>query len=143
VKIETGTPEDHPTPLPIDDSATPGVQRLTAIQPGQLSGPTYDARDTTGEFQEQMHADAAMVAAAQSSGETAEHDRRAGYQAQALPLGGHIGDGMTMPPSPLDPGVGSLGSGETLPAGAFYDAPREGAPETYLANTGDQPQNYP
>lgn len=36
--------------------------------------------------------------------------------------GSHIGDLMTLPPSPLDPGVGSLG--ETLPAGHYYDPPR-------------------
>lgn len=35
--------------------------------------------------------------------------------------GSQIGDRMTMPPSPLDPGVGSLGSGQTDPGGAFYD----------------------
>ena len=58
--------------------------------------------------------------------------RRRTYESQALPLGGQIGTGMTMPPSPLDPGVGSLGSGETSPQGAFYDPAREGAPETYL-----------
>lgn len=37
--------------------------------------------------------------------------------------GGHIGDIMTLPPSPLDPGVGALGT--TDPAGAFYDPPRD------------------
>jgi hypothetical protein len=36
--------------------------------------------------------------------------------------GSHIGDPMTLPPSPLDPGVGSLG--EALPSGAYYDPPR-------------------
>ena len=25
MRIETGTPEDHPTPLPVDASHTPGV----------------------------------------------------------------------------------------------------------------------
>lgn len=35
---------------------------------------------------------------------------------------GYIGDLMPLPPSPLDPGVGS--TGVTDPAGAFYDPPR-------------------
>ena len=37
--------------------------------------------------------------------------------------GSVIGDLVTLPPSPLDPGVGSLGI--TDPMGAFYDPPRE------------------
>lgn len=36
--------------------------------------------------------------------------------------GSHIGDVWTLPPSPLDPGVGSLG--EALPTGAYYDPDR-------------------
>ena len=36
--------------------------------------------------------------------------------------GGTIGDLMPMPPSPLDPGVGSLGI--TDPSGAYFDPPR-------------------
>ena len=50
--------------------------------------------------------------------------------------GGRIGDTMTLPVSPLDPGVGSTGT--TDPAGAFYDPPRGGSPETF-ANTGNEP----
>ena len=76
-----------------------------------------------------------------SAGTTAEHDRRAFYEADIQPLGADYGITMTLPPSPLDPGVGSLGT--TDPSGSFYDPPREGAPETYLSNTGNQPQNYP
>lgn len=36
--------------------------------------------------------------------------------------GSTIGDTWTLPPSPLDPGVGSLGT--TDPAGHYYDPPR-------------------
>jgi hypothetical protein len=43
-------------------------------------------------------------------------------QSDALPQGSVIGDLMTLPPSPLDPGVGSLGI--TLPTGDYYDPPR-------------------
>lgn len=52
--------------------------------------------------------------------------------------GSQIGDGMTLPVSALDPGVGSLGSGETDPSGQFYDPPRGGAPEAFV-NTGNLP----
>lgn len=53
--------------------------------------------------------------------------------------GGTIGDLMTFPPSPLDPGaVGGL-KGATDPAGSFYDPPRGGAPQTYAGNTGNEP----
>lgn len=40
----------------------------------------------------------------------------------AQPGPSHIGDTMTLPPNPLDPGVGSTGT--TDPSGAFYDPPR-------------------
>jgi hypothetical protein len=44
-------------------------------------------------------------------------------QSDTYGLGGVVGDLMTLPPSPLDPGVGSLGV--TDPMAAFYDPPRE------------------
>ena len=50
--------------------------------------------------------------------------------------GSVIGDIMALPASPLDPGVGSLGT--TDPSGAFYDPPRSGSPETFQ-NTGNEP----
>jgi hypothetical protein len=72
---------------------------------------------------------------------SAETDRRHHYEGCILPLGAAYGDGMSFPPNGNDPGVGSLGSGETLPFGNFYDPPRVGAPETYLANnTGNEPK---
>jgi hypothetical protein len=49
------------------------------------------------------------------------------HQADAATPGpSHIGDFMTLPPNPLDPGVGSLGL--TDPSGAFYDPPRSYGP---------------
>jgi hypothetical protein len=47
MKISTGTPEDHPTPLPYDPGEPPAVAPGTPVV-GRLSGPTYDGRDTTG-----------------------------------------------------------------------------------------------
>lgn len=49
-------------------------------------------------------------------------------QSDTYGQGSVIGDVMTLPPSPLDPGVGSLGV--TDPSGAYYDPPR---------NYGDEP----
>lgn len=57
------------------------------------------------------------------------------HQGDTYGQGSQIGDLMTFPASPLDPGtVGGL----TAPSGAFYDPPRGGSPETYV-NTGNQP----
>jgi hypothetical protein len=58
------------------------------------------------------------VAAAMAAAEARYHE----YQGDTYGQGSRIGDTVTMPPSPLDPGVGSLGT--TDPAGAFYDPPR-------------------
>jgi len=44
-------------------------------------------------------------------------------QSDTYGQGSTIGDTYTLPPSPLDPGVGSLGN--TSPSGAFYDPPRD------------------
>jgi hypothetical protein len=44
------------------------------------------------------------------------------YESDTFGQGSTYGDVVTMPPNPLDPGVGSLGN--TDPAGAFYDPPR-------------------
>jgi hypothetical protein len=104
MKIETGAAEQHPgsgaTPLPLDASGLPGVPPPTPIVPGQLSGPTVDARDTTGEWQSQREAVEADVAAAQASGMAAEMDRRQSYGGQILPLGGSYGEQMDLPVVP-------------------------------------------
>ena len=58
------------------------------------------------------------------------------HQSDTYGQGSQIGDLMTFPDSPLDPGtVGGL----TDPSGAFYDPPRGGAPETFI-NTGNEPR---
>lgn len=59
-------------------------------------------------------------------------------QSDTFGQGSTIGDLMTFPASPLDPGaVGGL-KGGTDPSGAFYDPPRGGSPETYI-NSGNEP----
>lgn len=91
MRIETGTPEDHPTPLPYDPGAYPALALPTEVVPGQLSGPTVPACDMTGEALAQMAAGEADVRAAQTAGQSAENDRRSGYHKNILPLGAEHG----------------------------------------------------
>ena len=58
------------------------------------------------------------VAEAQANAQARFHE----HQSDTYGQGSTIGDVMTLPPSPLDPGVGSTGT--TDPSGAFYDPPR-------------------
>jgi hypothetical protein len=120
MKISTGASESHETPLPYDPGESPAVAPVTLVA-GQLSGPTYDARDTVGEFQAQMHAGAADVSAAMSLGMAAEHGRRDHYAADILPTGSAYGDAMALSSSPLDPGAAP---GEAEPTASYYDPPR-------------------
>jgi hypothetical protein len=61
---------------------------------------------------------AGNMAAAQAAAEARYHE----HETDTYGMGSTIGDIMTLPPSHLDPGVGTLGT--TDPAGAFYDPPR-------------------
>lgn len=77
---------------------------------------------------------AATVGQAVSNAEA----RFAEHQGDTYQQGSTIGDLMTFPQGPLDPGtVGGL-KGGTDPSGQFYDPPRGGAPETYV-NYGNEP----
>jgi len=114
MKIEDGQPEQHPTPLAIDISATPALARPSARYPSGTSqgGALTNTAgvDFTGE-----------AAAAMASGMAADGSRREHYLAAMQPLGGSAGDLMPLSSPPLDPG-GSLGEAE--PWGATYDPPR-------------------
>jgi hypothetical protein len=61
---------------------------------------------------------AGSVAEAVANAEARFHEHMSDTYGQ----GSTIGDVMTFPPNPLDPGVGTLGT--TDPSGAFYDPPR-------------------
>ena len=100
--IATGRPESHPTPLPLDEGQSPGVAPPTAIVPGQLHGPTYDARDTTGEYQAQMSALEGDCRAAQATGQGARGAMLAHYSQAILPVGAAYGDAMALPPVPAN-----------------------------------------
>lgn len=64
-----------------------------------------------------------IVSGTTAGAEAAAAARLAEMQSDTFGQGSVIGDLLTLPPSPLDPGVGSLGI--TDPAGAFYDPPRD------------------
>ncbi len=94
--IATGTPEDHPSLLPLDASTSPGVAPGSPVVPGQLAGPTIPARDAAAELSSLMAGQLAEATAAQAAGMSAEHDRRAGYEAQVT-AGGQIGTNVVLP----------------------------------------------
>lgn len=96
--IATGTPEDHPTPLPLDPSASPAVVAPTAIaSSGMVQGGV--AANT---FASQAAAGEAQAAAAMHSGMSADADRRAHYQADIQPQGADYGDALLLPPVPAN-----------------------------------------
>jgi hypothetical protein len=89
--IKSGQAEQHPTPLPLDTSATPGVAPPTPAFPSgnQQGGVLADISgvDFTAEA-------AAAMAAAMS----ADADRRGRYATGMSPLGASYGDEMALPP---------------------------------------------
>jgi hypothetical protein len=119
MRIVDGQPEDHPNVLPLDATASPGVQAATpAFASGQQVG---GVRDLTGERLSQLAASEAKLGAAMTAGMTADADRRGRYLASMQPLGASAGDLMPVANPPLDP-AGPLGEAE--PWGATYDPPR-------------------
>jgi hypothetical protein len=133
MEIATGTAEQHPTPLPYDAALSPALAQPTPIASG---APVQGAvRDTTGEFQSQMTEGAADCRAAQAAAQDARNAMLGHYQAQALPLGGHIGDAMALPSGYPDAGTVA---GLTDPEGIYYTPPRLGAGQDY-AGPGNQP----
>lgn len=62
------------------------------------------------------------VAATVAGAVAAAEARYLEHEGDTHGIGSTIGDIMTLPPSPIDPGVGS--TGVTDPAGAYYDPPR-------------------
>jgi hypothetical protein len=98
--IATGQPEDHPTPLPYDPGRSPATAPPTAIVPGQLSGPTVPARDTTGEYQAPLSALESDIRGAQASGQNARNAMLAAYERGIRPLGADYGDQPQLPVVP-------------------------------------------
>jgi hypothetical protein len=120
VKISTGTPEDHPTPLPVDTSATPGIAPPTPVSAAgnEQGGVLLDISgvDVTAE-----------ASAAMAAGMNADADRRGRYAASMAPLGASAGDAMNLPPVPdnaVPPAMSDLypfAGMEPTPAAAGWD----------------------
>ena len=104
----------------------PGVDAVAPVTPtaGQLTGPTYDAMDTTGMAQAQMAAQIAECTGPMAAGMDARNAMLAHYQSQIMPLGSQAGDNMVLPRVPED----ASGSA-TPPAGGYL----------YGTGEGDQP----
>lgn len=119
MRIEDGQAEQHPTPLPLDASHSPGVAPATpAFASGTAQG---GARDLTGERLSQLASNEDEIAAAQSFGMSADGSRRQHYLATVAPLGASAGDLMPLSSPPLDP---AAAPGEAEPWGALYTPPR-------------------
>jgi hypothetical protein len=100
-------------------------------RPGQMPASGWDiqapyAPGSTSPVEAHGDADAGgrddvggSVAEAQANAEARYHE----HESDTYEQGSRIGDTMTLPPSPLDPGVGSTGT--TDPSGAYYDPPRD------------------
>ena len=123
---------------PVDLAADPGMDVMAGIAPGnavQEAGYAHDMNaglvtpyygGVIAPIQVQGDADAGgrddvadSVAGAVAASSARWHE----HQADTYQQGSTIGDLMTFPPSPLDPGTVA---GITDPSGAFYDPPRVG-----------------
>jgi hypothetical protein len=122
VKISTGTPEDHPSVLPVDSSATPGVVAATPRFPS--------GHDQGGALTNTAGVDfTADAAAAMAAGMSADADRRGRYAAAMGPLGGSAGDDMALPPV----------YDNALPPAASYEYPYAGMLPTPAAAGFEDP----
>ena len=134
--VADGSYSEAPSVLPLEASASPAVAGVTPVA-GQLTpSDQTPGRDLTGERLGQLASYEQDITAAQHAGMGAEHDRRAGYQAQALPLGGQIGDVVDLPlvPDAATPAVQSdlypYAGMEPTPAGVgFYHGNEPALPE--------------
>lgn len=103
---------------------------MAPYEPGRIS-PVYAGGDDDAGGRDDV---AGTVAGAMANAQA----RYLEHESDTFAQGSVLGDVVTLPPSPLDPGVGSLG--ETDPSGAYYDPPRGGSPQTHAyPNTGNEP----
>jgi hypothetical protein len=100
--IATGTYSDADPVLPLADTGS-GITALAGVTPvaGQLTPADQTPEmNYTAMLTADMAAGEADARAAQASAMAAEDSRRRGYEAQAIPLGGQIGDNLVMPVVP-------------------------------------------
>jgi hypothetical protein len=98
MRIRDGQPEDHPTPLALDPSSSPGVAPAGVREPaGGAQAGTFDA---AGFQSARLAAGEADWQQAMSEGMAADAARRQHYVAAMAPLGASAGDQMNIPPVP-------------------------------------------
>lgn len=107
------TPADTPPSAP-DQMPASNFDIQAPYAPGEPQGIRFPGDPDAGGRDDVANS----VAEAVANAEARYHE----HQTDTYGLGSHIGDVLTLPPSPLDPGVGSLGT--TDPSGAYYDPPR-------------------
>jgi hypothetical protein len=123
--IATGTPEDHPTPLPLDASMSPGVQRPTQTAGLMTPADQTPAFDAAAVQAARLGGYEADCRGAQASGMAAENQRRDFYQHDMVPAGpAEYGITMTLPDVPANmvpPAMSDLhpwSGDKPVPAGA-------------------------
>jgi hypothetical protein len=117
VDIATGQPESHQSLLPLD--AHPAVAHPTATAGQQTPGMQGGVFDTAGDQAARLGGYEVDIRAAQAAGMGAEHDRRAHFAQDVLPVGAAHGDPMALPVVP----------GNAVPAASSYG----------YSGTGDEP----
>jgi hypothetical protein len=124
--IKSGQAESHPTPLPLDASATPGVVApIPRFPSGAVQGGVVtdiSGVDFTGEAAAAMHA-----------GMAADADRRGRYAASMSPIGASGGDQMAVPVVPDN----------ALPPAQSYGYPYAGTEPTATAAGWDYDAQLP
>jgi hypothetical protein len=105
-------PDTPPVPPPQMPASTFDIQ--APYVPGSPD-PIYAGGDADAGGRDDVAGDVASAKAAASA-------RYAEHAADTLLQGSTVGDLLTFPPAPLDPGAGP---GLTLPTGHFYDPNRE------------------
>jgi hypothetical protein len=120
---------DSGAPLPdVSPGSTPGPEVMDSVPGGSpLAAPNVNPYEAGSVSPVVWPGDSDpggrdIVSGAVAGAVAAAEARFGELRGDTYGLGSHIGDLMSFPPSPLDPGVGSLG--ETLPTGHYYTPPR-------------------
>lgn len=124
--IATGQMTSYDALQPLNDAGLPGVAPPTAVSGLMTPADQTPERDLTGERLSQLAGYEQDISAAQAAGMAAEHDRRAHYAADILPVGAAYGDTMDLPPvatNAVPPSASSLypeqGDEPTIAGGPF------------------------
>jgi hypothetical protein len=127
VDIATGQPESHPTVLPADPSASPGVARPPVTAGQQSPADQGGVFDGAGFQQDRLTAYESDWHSAQAAGMAAETGRRTFYEQDIRPQGASYGIEMQLPDVPSAALPPAQGFGYPWPGDEPVPAP-EGLP---------------